>query len=323
MVGGGGVDTVLWWGRISPVRVSLDDVANDGQDAGRDGTAEEGDNVGSDVENVIGSWSDDVIAGSAAANSLDGGYGNDSISGGDGNDTFPQGPVADGADTLAGGNGTDTVSYKSRGLPVRVSLDDVANDGSDPDANGVADEGDNVKSDVENVTGGLAADRLEGSAGANALVGYKGDDALVGKEGDDTLDGQSGADTMSGGPGTDKALYASRTLPVTADIDGVADDGTTEDVSGTKRDNVITDIEWLVGGAGDDTLTGSVWGSTIDGGKGADALIGLDRSDKLLSSDGVVDRQVQCGPGTDSADADSTDPVSTSGTDACETVTRH
>lgn len=323
IVGNGGVDGVFYSGRIKPVRVSLDDQANDGEDAAGDGTAEEADNVASDVENVLGGWADDVIAGSSAANTLDGGYGKDSLSGGSGNDSFPQSTLTDGADTVSGGAGTDDVSYKGRKLPVRVTLDDLVNDGNDADANGVADEGDNVKADVENVIGGLGADRLEGSAAANSLVGYKADDVLLGGGGDDSLDGQSGADSISGGAGVDKALYASRTLPATVDIDGAWDDGTTEDVSGTRRDNVMTDMESITGGTGDDTLTGSAGANTLEGGKGADTLSGLDGADTLLSWDSVVDRQVFCGAGTDSATADSSDPVPTSGPETCETITFH
>ncbi len=323
IVGNGGVDGVFYSSRIRPVRVSPDGQANDGEDAGGDGTAEEGDNVASDVENVLGGWADDVIVGSSAANTLDGGYGNDSLSGGSGNDSFPQSSLTDGADKIAGGSGTDDVSYKGRKIPVRVTVDNVANDGNDADADGVADEGDNVQSDVENVTGGLAADRLDGSSAANTLVGYKGDDTLRGGGGNDTLDGQSGADSLSGGANTDRVLYASRTLPATVDIDGVSDDGTTEDVSGTRRDNVMTDVESITGGSGDDTLTGNAFANTLDGGKGADTLSGLDGADSLLSWDGVVDNQVACGAGTDTASADVADPVATSGPDTCETINFH
>jgi Ca2+-binding RTX toxin-like protein len=324
MYGGGGVDTVHYGDRALPVRVSLDDQRNDGEDSARDGVAEEADDVRSDVENVTGGWGADVLTGSAAANGLNDGTGNDTMNGLGGDDSFiQQAGVPNGADTMIGGTGRDNVSYKSRKAGVRVSLDDVANDGADVQGDGVAEEGDNVNSDVEDVTAGLGADRLEGSSAANTLVGYKADDVIVGGAGDDSLDGQSGADSLSGGAGRDRVLYASRTLPATVDIDGAWDDGTTEDVSGTRRDNVMTDVESIVGGAGDDTLTGSAADNALDGGKGADTFAGLDGADTITAWDGVTDRNVLCGAGVDIVSADTADPVAASGAETCEQVTRH
>jgi DnaJ-class molecular chaperone len=45
-----------------------------------------------------------------------------------------------------------------------------------------------------------------------------------------------------------------------------------------------------------------------------------DGNDTLRAKDGVADTEVNCGPGTDVAEADPSDPVITSGTDDCETV---
>jgi hypothetical protein len=70
-----------------------------------------------------------------------------------------------------------------------VSLDDLANDGVSP---AVA----NVRSDVENVTGGTFGDTLTGSAAANVLRGGGGGDTLDGKGGADQLFGEGGDDTI-------------------------------------------------------------------------------------------------------------------------------
>jgi Ca2+-binding RTX toxin-like protein len=107
----------------------------------------------SGTENVTGTAFDDELTGDAGANTLtggagddtiDGGNGNDTENGGDGNDTFAQaGELANGADVMSGGGGTlDTVDYTSRGNPVSVAFDGVANDGE-------ANENDNVQPDVE------------------------------------------------------------------------------------------------------------------------------------------------------------------------------
>jgi Ca2+-binding RTX toxin-like protein len=115
MSGGDGLDRVSYSESYNPVSVTLDGVANDGQ-------AGEGDNVGVDVETVLGGVADDTLVGNAAANTLigdsgndnlqgsggddylNGGYGNDTISGGDGADTM-QGDLGD--DTITGGDGAD------------------------------------------------------------------------------------------------------------------------------------------------------------------------------------------------------------------------
>jgi hypothetical protein len=90
--GGSGVDGVTYAGRFSigfpgqaGVNVSLDDVANDGDpnlDPPDDPTLGEGDNVKSDVENVIGTKREDVLIGNNSRNVLDGGEAKDTLTGG-------------------------------------------------------------------------------------------------------------------------------------------------------------------------------------------------------------------------------------------------
>jgi RTX calcium-binding nonapeptide repeat (4 copies) len=112
--GGPGVDTVSYKSRnaTTPVKVTLDGVANDGAATGT-GTAPEGDNV-TNVERVVGGSGDDTLVGDAAANTLDGGPGGDLVIGGAGGDTLAGGPgndvivSRDGvADTVTCGPGTD------------------------------------------------------------------------------------------------------------------------------------------------------------------------------------------------------------------------
>lgn len=148
---------------------------------------------------------DDVIAGGPGTDNISGQGGNDMIDGGPGNDSideeFPGANSGGGADTIAGGTGRDRVSYHFRTGTVRVSLDGRANDGQ-------AGEGDNVRPDVENVTGsGGAANALVGSRSANELRGGKRADRLSGGGGNDRLFGFGGRDTFSGGAGADR-MYA-------------------------------------------------------------------------------------------------------------------
>ena len=76
--------------------------------------------MGADIEHVTGGLGDDVITGSAAANTLLGGPGDDVLDGGAG------------ADLLSGGIGIDTVDYSARTLAVSVDLDGIPDDGEGP-----------------------------------------------------------------------------------------------------------------------------------------------------------------------------------------------
>ena len=96
LLGGAGTDTVSYayiTETTTPVAADLDGMRDDG-------TAGEQDRIRSDVENLIGSSSDDTLTGSSLTNILEGGPGNDSVSGGTGDDRciFDDGdPVIDGS----------------------------------------------------------------------------------------------------------------------------------------------------------------------------------------------------------------------------------
>jgi Ca2+-binding RTX toxin-like protein len=217
-----------------------------------------------------------LISAGSGNDTLHGGAGNDTLNGGAGGDTLIGGG---GADALSGGNGTDTADYSDHAAAVVVDLDGVADDG-DP----TLPENDNVMIDVENLIGGSGDDSLTGRSSANNLAGGAGDD---------TLDGGLGADVLAGGLGADTASYSSRTSPVSADADGVADDG---EIALVENDNVQVDVENLTGGAGDDlltgnnaanVLTGAGGGDQLDGGLGDDTLDGGAGADTLVGADGM------------------------------------
>jgi hypothetical protein len=94
--GGAGFDVAHFFG-LGPVRVTIDDAANDGQFAGSEGA-----NVRGDIEDLTGSDFDDVLIGSALANDFDAGGGNDTVDGGGGLDSFTLG---DGNDTALARDG--------------------------------------------------------------------------------------------------------------------------------------------------------------------------------------------------------------------------
>jgi Ca2+-binding RTX toxin-like protein len=183
--GGDGNDSA-YLGSTNDV-VTLDDVANDGGASGED------DNIRSDVENVDGGSGNDRLTGDGDANRLDGGSGDDELYGGGGSDDLIGGR---GADLLSGGSDFDRVTYPEAPtlpLPVagdqRISLDDVANDGTEG-------EGDNVRSDIEDVFAGPGNDIVAGNDNANTIDGGDGADDVTGGGSVDVLLGGAGVDVM-------------------------------------------------------------------------------------------------------------------------------
>jgi hypothetical protein len=179
-------------------------------------------------------------------------------------------------------------------------------DGADNGANGMGYQFPIV------LSGGAGPDTLFGGPQDDDLYGDPGLDQLSGGGGDDTLDGGSGADTLSGSDGIDIVNYTARIAPVTATLDGSANDG-----EAGEGDRIQPDVEGVWGGDGDDTLTGNdgangLYGfdgrDTITGGGGGDVIYTGAGDDTIAARDGVAD-QVDCGPGTDSVTADAADSV--------------
>jgi Ca2+-binding RTX toxin-like protein len=86
--GEAGSDTVTYEGRTNPVTVTLDGLPNDGEDR-------EGDNVGADVEIILGGTVWDTLTGDRDLNTLRGGSGEDLITGKAGPDVLDGGDAPD------------------------------------------------------------------------------------------------------------------------------------------------------------------------------------------------------------------------------------
>ena len=310
MNGDGGIDIVDYsdhwfddgFGGLFGVGVRPNGVADDGNgfiDRGGAGTF---DDVASDVEVVIGTPAPDVLQGSAIANRLVGGAEVDDLAGGPGDDELVGGAGADtldgglGADGIDGGADTDIATYATRNAPVRVTLNDVANDGDI-----ATNEGDNVMTTVENVRGGSDADVLNGGAANNRLIGGGGDDSLNGGDGADVLDGQQGVDTI---------FYTARTEAVAATLDGIRNDGGDPNGNGTstaaEEGDLDLAIENVNGGSGNDILRAPVADAVsnvlrgLDGDDTLNAREGTATVDTLACGNGAADRVAQ-----DPADAQS------------------
>lgn len=258
---------------------------------------------------VIGQNGNDSIDGGPLNDSIEGDVGNDTLHGEDGNDSLTDGDgfygvggndglygdggndhldggvfanTGAGGDVLDGGAQTDTLTYVQRTQPLSVTENGVANDGQ-------TGEGDNVTG-IEHLILGSAADKATGDGSANTIEGRNGNDSLnggagndhlLGGNGNDTLIAGGGADVFSGGAGLDKADYSARTKRVTVTIGLGANDG-----AAGEKDNVLDDVEIVLGGSGSDVLTGEDGANTLSGGAGADQLNGLGGDDNLNGGTG-------------------------------------
>jgi Ca2+-binding RTX toxin-like protein len=266
--GGAGSDTASYYYTDIKVDINLDGIANDG-------APHETDLIMSNIENLTGGDGPDTITGNDGANLLEGLSGNDSITALGGDDTINGGA---GSDTVSGSTGIDTVTYRGRNQNLTLTIDGMANDGA-------PGENDNIGFDIEIVEGGDADDMITGSAAGETLRGHFGDDVIFGAggndsldggDGDDTLDGQQGADIISGGAGRDTTDYSSRTANLIIVTDDIVGDGEIGE-----NDNVMNDIERILGGSGNDSLDGQSGSETLIGNAGNDTLIGGSGNDLL------------------------------------------
>jgi Ca2+-binding RTX toxin-like protein len=339
--GGTGVDTADFSSRSEGVVVTLNGVADDG--IGHD-------NIGTDVENLTGTEFPDRLIGGAGANMLRGGSGDDVVrgeggpdilNGGAGTDTAdyadhaagvlvnPNGASVSGnatdgpsgardaigtdvenlsggsgddtlvdstpANRFAGGPGTDTVDYSTTPGDLTVTIDNIADDGTGAD---------DVRTDVESVMAGGGDDLLEGSDAANRLDGGAGADALR---------GGAGPDTLIGGAGEDLVLYDERLAPVTVQADGSPLSGSAEDGAPGARDTVAASVEDILGGDGNDTLTGNPLDNILDGGPGDDVLNGGAGEDAAYYGDRLDDLLVTLDGTADDGDVTELDNVGPTG----------
>jgi Ca2+-binding RTX toxin-like protein len=174
-----------------------------------------------------------------------------------------------------------------------------------------------VQVDIEKILGGSGDDDIRandvytggavfGGPGNDTLRGDTGPDALWGEDGDDLLVESQGADYLRGGSGNDTYVVQANFDDLDGrdiSLDGVANDGT---IGGARQDNVYSDIENVIGGPGNDRLTGSSANNRLEGGDGDDTILGLTGDDTLLGgagSDTLTDTQgtnsLDGGPGND------------------------
>ena len=257
--GGANIDTADYSAATSAVTAELwrSFALNDGQ-GGQDALW--------NIERLIGSAFNDLLAGGGGNEFFSGGAGNDGIYAAAGIDTLVGGA---GNDTLDGGPGIDVVDYSAAPAAVTAELwrAFALNDGQG---------GQDALWNIEGVIGSPFNDLMAGGANNEVLVGNAGNDGLYAADGIDTLMGGAGNDTMDGGPGIDAVDYAGATGPVTAELwrSFASNDG-------QGGQDALWNIEYLLGSAFADLLAGTDAANYLGGREGADQLYGAGGSDTL------------------------------------------
>jgi spore coat protein A, manganese oxidase len=144
---------------------------------------------------------------------------------------------------------------------------------------------------VNNLRGGITNDYIDALGGADELKGGAGNDTLIGGAGNDQAQGGAGNDWFfaSVGDGNDDYLggagvdtYDLSRTNAAATVNLATSKATSLD-TGTDK---INEIENVIGGSGNDILTGDVLSNVLSGRNGNDTLIGGAGNDKLIGGAG-------------------------------------
>lgn len=232
------------------------------------------------AQNTVGSGSDTING----VENLIGSHFNDTLTGTAGDNVIAGGG---GHDILNGGAGRDTISFAGLDRGVSFSLgvqgrDQFLQPGSSVLATG-----------FEDILGSAGNDTLIGDVSANTIKGGSGDDVLV-----DSANGLSrGTDTIDGGAGFDTVSFYTHAGGISALLSGngrgvvISDDGAML--------ATFTNVEAVEGGQGADTLIGDEGDNKLSGREGADLLVGGAGADTLEG--GAGDDIIDGGEGNDTA----------------------
>jgi Ca2+-binding RTX toxin-like protein len=275
------------------------------------------------VDVMLGGDGDDWVYGGRGSDWLYGGTGNDQLFGQEDNDRFLGAVDGSGDDTFHGDGGYDTVDYAasaggvvialhlgkaSAGANGKDTLDGIENavgseysdiiHGTDAGFLGIGGWGENALyglgghdnifgrsgndwlyggAGIDGLNGGDGNDTLYGEADADYLYGNNDNDKLYSGDGNDWLFGGYGDDHLDGGGGYDTVSYADATSEIDMGWD-------------TQGKDTFANVEAVVGSNYDDEILAyklpANYGYKLDGGKGADALIGSDGNDLIIGGDG-------------------------------------
>ncbi len=247
------------------------------------------------INRVVGTAGTDVLAGVNGQNSLHGEGGNDVLDGGAVADLLSGG---EGSDQLYGHAGADRL-YGDAG-------DDLLDGGAGADQlfGGLGFDTANYAYSAQAIVANLATKKGQGGEAqgdqyisVEAVVGSAFDDQLIGDDANNSFRGGLGADVVDGGAGNDYVDFSDKAASVVLTLNGSSN--STAYVNGVAED-IIRNIEAIIGGSANDQLTGDSADNVLKGGGGNDTLVGGAGSD-LLHGGGGAD-VIDGGSGADTAD---------------------
>ncbi|ANP47552.1 reprolysin-like metallopeptidase [Candidatus Viadribacter manganicus] len=297
--------------------------------------------AGSDL--LDGGGGDDTLDGGIGDDTLNGGTNADNMQGGDGNDMYVVDDALD-VTTESAGQGMDTVqssvtrtlgaNFENLTLTGSANLDGTGN----TEINVInGNTGNNTLSGLDGndtINGGDGDDIIIGGWGIDSLNGGEGNDgfAYTIGDGNGSVNGGNGSDSfvITDVAGLGSILNANLTGSV---LTAVAGNGLTsiESVFANMGDGVdwliyntssdvavnftttaatgfagVSNVERVVGGSGNDMLTGDNLDNRLDGSTGSDTLAGLGGIDTLIGGDGddwitggLANDSIQGGNGND------------------------
>ncbi|MCX7417976.1 MAG: cadherin domain-containing protein [Planctomycetia bacterium] len=272
--------------------------------------------AGNDV--LTGNAANNRLEGRAGSDSLTGGAGNDQLLGGSGDDVYLfAATTAAETDTLTelANEGTDRLDFATLTATTNVTVNLNSDSALATHANRtVVTAAAGQATNFENATGGAGNDSLIGNSASNRLDGGAGLDTLNGTLGNDTLIGGAGNDALLGGSGDDAYLFVAATVAGEIDtLTELANEGndlldfstlaatiavtanlTNDAALATHTNRTVktaaagqaANFEQVVGGAGNDSLTGNGSDNRLDGGAGNDTLTGSAGQDTLIGGAG-------------------------------------
>ncbi|MFM9841835.1 MAG: Ig-like domain-containing protein [Dongiaceae bacterium] len=216
---------------------------------------------------LFGDSGNDTLAGGGGGDALAGGGGNDNLTGDAGNDTIGGGANND---IINGGAGSeDMIDFSDATGAIAFNLVQSAAATNVTLAGGL---GIDTYSNIEGVIGSGANDTLNGSAAADFIRGGAGNDVINGNAGQDVIDFsdatgaldftlvQSGSATVFAAAGLGSDSYSN--------IEGVIGGGFNDTLTGSSGNDILR------GGLGSDQVSGGLGADKLRGGMGADLLSG-------------------------------------------------
>jgi Ca2+-binding RTX toxin-like protein len=184
--------------------------------------------------------------------------------------------------TVTGTNLNDTITVsKNAAGQVSVNNDGTVNNFAWASVNQIvvnALAGNDAVTSYNSMTKNMV---VHGGDGNDSIYGGGGNDTIYGDNGNDIIDGRNGNDDEHGGAGIDTADYSNRTNDLTISLDDVANDG-----GNGGHDNIHSDFEIVLGGSGNDRISGNATTLAILGNGGNDSLYGGTSNAYIYGNDG-------------------------------------